>query len=147
VEHTIEGSYASVGAETAKKYGESEEIVQAIRTHQGEEKPTTALGWIVLAAYQLSISRPGARRPQMDNFIHRLEDLESIGNSFEGVLKTFALQAGKDIRVLVESSRVTDDLAVMLSRDIARKIEREVPQAGQVKITVVRQTRAVEHAR
>lgn len=147
VEHTIEGSYAAVGAETAKKFGETEEIVQSIRTHQGDEKPSSALGWVVHAAYQLSVSRPGARRPQMDNFIHRLEDLESIGNSFEGVLKTFALQAGKDIRVLVESSRVTDDLAAMLSRDIARKIEREVPQAGQVKITVVRQTRAVEHAR
>lgn len=147
VEHTNEGPYASVGAEAAKKFNETEEIVQAIRTHQGDEKPTSTLGWIVHAAYQLSISRPGARRPQMDSFIHRLEDLESIGNSFEGVLKTFALQAGKDIRVLVESSRVTDDLAGMLSRDIARKIEREVPQAGQVKITVVRQTRAVEHAR
>lgn len=147
VEHSAEGSYSSVGAEAAKKYGESEEVVQAIRTHQGEEKPSTTLGWIVHAAYLLSTSRPGARRPQMDSYLHRLEDLESIGNSFEGVLKTFALQAGKDIRVLVESSRVTDDLAVMLSRDIARKIEREVPQAGQVKVTVVRQTRAVEHAR
>lgn len=147
VEHTIEGSHVSVGAETAKKYGETEEIVAAIRTHQGDEKPTSTLGWIVHAAYQLSSSRPGARRPQMDNYINRLQDLESIGNGFEGVLKTFALQAGRDIRVLVESSRVTDDLAAMLARDIARKIEREVPQAGQVKVTVVRQTRAVEHAR
>lgn len=147
VEHTSEGSYSTVGAETAKKFGETEEVVQAIRTHLGEEKPHSSLAWIVHAAYLLSVSRPGARRPQMDNYVHRLEDLESIGNSFEGVLKTFALQAGKDIRVLVESSRVTDDLASMLCRDIARKIEREVPQAGQVKVTVVRQTRAVEHAR
>lgn len=147
VEHTAEGSYNQVGAETAKKYGESEEVVQAIRTHQGDEKPSGTLGWIVQAAYQLSVQRPGARRPQMDNYVNRLQDLESIGNGFEGVLKTFALQAGKDIRVLVESSRVTDDLAGMLARDITRKIEREVPQAAQVKVTVVRQTRAVEHAR
>lgn len=147
VEHTVEGSSTHVGAETAKKHGESEEIVQAIRTHQGDEKPTSTLGWIVHTAYNLAISRPGARRPHMDNYLNRLQDLESIGNGFEGVLKTFALQAGKDIRVLVESSRVTDDLASMLARDVARKIEREVPQAGQVKVTVVRQTRAVEHAR
>lgn len=147
VDHTAEGNYAFVGAEAAKKYGESEEIVHAIRAHRGDEKPQTTLAWIIHAANLLSISRPGARRPQMDSFVHRLEDLESIGNSFEGVLKTFALQAGKDIRVLVESSRVTDDLASMLSRDIARKVEREMPQAGQVKVTVVRQTRAVEHAR
>ncbi|HEY1080031.1 MAG TPA: ribonuclease Y, partial [Bdellovibrio sp.] len=94
-----------------------------------------------------STSRPGARRPQMDSFIHRLQDLESIGNSFDGVLKTLALQAGKDVRVLVESSKVTDDQAIMLSRDVARKIEREMPQAGQVKVTVMRETRSVEHAR
>lgn len=147
VEHTVEGASHHVGAETAKKYGETEEIVSAIRTHQGDEKPTTTLGWIVHTAYNLAVSRPGARRTHMDSFLNRLQDLESIGNGFEGVLKTFALQAGKEIRVLVESTRVTDDLASMLARDVARKIEREVPQAGQVKVTVVRQTRAVEHAR
>lgn len=147
VEHTVEGSVAFVGAEVAKKYGESEELVQSIRAQGEAEKPTTTLGWIVHAASILSMSRPGARRPQMDTYLHRLEDLESIGNSFDGVLKTFALQAGKEIRVLVESTKVTDDQTQMLSRDIARKIEREMPQAGQVKVTVVRQTRAVEFAR
>jgi ribonuclease Y len=147
IEHTAEGSYAYVGAEWAKKYGESEDVCHAIRSHNDEEKPHSVLAWIVHAANILSTARPGARRPQMDNYIHRLEDLESIGNSFDGVLKTFALQAGKDIRVLVESAKVTDDLASMLSRDIARKIEREIPNAGQVKVTVVRETRSVEHAR
>lgn len=147
IDHTVEGSYAFVGAEVAKKYGESEDVCHAIRSHDEEEKPHTLLAWIVHAAYILSASRPGARRPQMDSFIHRLQDLESIGNSFEGVLKTLALQAGKSIRVVVESSRISDEQAVILSRDIARKIEREVPQAGQVKITVVRETRSVEHAR
>lgn len=147
IEHTAEGSYAFVGSEWAKKYGESEDVCHAIRAHNEEEKPHSILAWIIYAANILSVSRPGARRPQMDNYIHRLEDLESIGNSFDGVLKTFALQAGKDIRVLVESAKVTDDQAVMLSRDIARKIEREVPHSGQVKVTVVRETRSVEHAR
>lgn len=147
IDHTAEGSYAFVGAEFAKKYSESEDVCHAIRSHDEEERPHSILAWIVHAAYILSSSRPGARRPQMDSFIHRLEDLESIGNSFDGVLKTLALQAGKDVRVLVESSKVTDDQAVMLSRDIARKIEREMPQAGTIKITVVRETRSVEHAR
>lgn len=147
IEHTAEGSYAIVGAEWAKKYGESEEICHAIRAHQDDEKPTTALAWIVHAANILSASRPGARRPHMDSYVHRLEDLESIGNSFDGVLKTFALQAGREVRVMVESSKVTDDQSVMLARDIARKIEREMPQSGQVKVTVVRESRSVEHAR
>ncbi|MEK6772828.1 MAG: ribonuclease Y [Bdellovibrionota bacterium] len=147
VDHTVEGSHSIVGAEVAKKYGESEDVCHAIRAHHDEEKPHSILAWIVHAANALSNSRPGARRPQMDNYIHRLEDLESIGNSFDGVLKTFAVQSGKEIRVLVESSKVTDDLAVMLSRDIARKIEREVPQTGAVKVTVFRETRSVEMAR
>lgn len=147
IEHTAEGSYALVGAEWAKKYGESEEICHAIRAHQEDEKPATALAWIIHAANILSASRPGARRPHMDAYIHRLEDLESIGNSFDGVLKTFALQAGREVRVMVESGKVTDDQSTMLARDIARKIEREMPQAGQVKVTVVRESRTVEHAR
>lgn len=147
IDHTVEGSYSIVGADAAKKYGESEDVCHAIRAHDEEEKPHSILAWIVHASFILSTSRPGARRPQMDSFIHRLEDLESIGNSFDGVLKTLALQAGKDVRVLVESSKVTDDQAVMLSRDIARKIEREVPQAGTIKVTVMRETRSVEHAR
>ncbi len=147
VDHTAEGSYSIAGAEFAKKYNETDEVVQAIRSHQEEEKPNSSLAWIVFAANALSASRPGARRPHMDGFINRLIELESIGNSFEGVLKTYALQAGKEVRVLIESSRVTDDQASMLSRDIVRKIEREMPQLNQVRVTVVRQTRAVEFAR
>jgi len=95
----------------------------------------------------LAENRPGANRQVIQNFIRRLEDLESIGNSFDGVVRTYALQSGKEIRVLVESSKITDDQAVMLSRDIARKIEREANYPGQIKIAVVRETRVVEHAR
>lgn len=147
VEHTMEGSHAVVGAEVAKKYGESDEVCHAIRAHHDDEKPQTPLAWIVQTANMLSNARPGARRPQMDNYLNRLHELESIGNSFDGVLKTYAVQAGREVRVLVESAKVTDDQSGMLVRDIVRKIERELPQAGQVKVTVVRETRAVEMAR
>jgi ribonucrease Y len=92
-------------------------------------------------------ARPGARKSMSENYIQRLEDLESIANSFEGVERTFAIQAGREIRVIVDSSRVTDEQSVMLSRDIARKIEKEMKYPGQIKISVVRETRAVEHAR
>lgn len=146
-DHSFEGNHAMVGAELAKKYGESEDVCHAIRAHHDDERPATALAWIVHAANTLSNSRPGARRPQMDNFINRLKDLESIANSFDGVLKSVAVQAGREVRVLVESSRVTDDQSLMLARDIVKKIERELPHAGQVKITIVRETRAVEIAR
>jgi len=147
IDHAVEGSHSIVGAEWAKKYGESEDVCHAIRSHHDDEKPNSSLAWIIHAANILSHSRPGARRPQMDNYIHRLQDLESIGNSFEGVLKTFAIQAGREIRVLVESSKVTDDLAVLLSRDIARKVERELPHLGSTKVTVVRETRSIDMAR
>ncbi len=146
-DHTFEGNYASVGADLAKKFGESEEICQAIRAHHDGDKPNSALAWIVHAANILSNSRPGARRQQMDNFINRLKDLESISNSFDGVLKSVAVQAGREVRVLVESSRVTDDQSLMLARDIVKKIERELPHVGQVKVTIVRETRSVEIAR
>jgi ribonucrease Y len=146
-EHTFEGSYAFVGAEIAKKYGESDDVCHAIRAHNDYEKPNTALAWVVHAANILSNTRPGARRQQMDSFINRLKDLESIANSFDGVLKSVAVQAGREVRVLVESSRVTDDQSLMLARDIVKKIERELPHAGQVKVTIVRETRSVEVAR
>jgi ribonuclease Y len=147
IDHTVEGSHAFVGAEYAKKYGEKEDVCHAIRAHHNEEQPNSLLAHIVSAANILSNSRPGARRPGMDNYINRLSDLESIGNSFDGVLKTFAVQAGKEVRVIVEASRVTDDQSSMLSRDIARKIEREMPHLGQIKVAVVRETRSVEYAR
>lgn len=146
-EHTFEGSYAVVGAEIAKKYGESDDVCHAIRAHNDNEKPSSALAWVVHAANILSNSRPGARRQQMDNFISRLKELESIANSFDGVMKSVAVQAGREVRVLVESARVTDDQTIMLARDIVKKIEREMPHVGQVKVTIVRETRAVEVAR
>ncbi len=147
LDHTIEGSHAVIGAEFVKKYGESEAVCHAVRAHHDDEKPVTPLAFIVQAANALSNSRPGARRQNMDSYVRRMEDMESIGNSFDGVLRTFAVQTGKELRVLVESSRVTDEQASMLSYDIARKIERELSYPGQIKITVVRETRVVEMAR
>jgi ribonuclease Y len=147
IDHTVEGHHAIVGADFAKKYGENEAVCHAIRAHHNDEQPNSMIAHIVQAANVLSNSRPGARRPGMDNYINRLQDLESIGNSFDGVLKTFAVQAGKEVRVIVEASKVTDDQTLMLSRDVARKIEREMPNLGQVKVAVVRETRSVEMAR
>ena len=147
LDHSIEGSHAVIGADFAKRHGETEEVCHAIRAHHEDEKPRTAIAFIVIAADALSGARPGARRQTMESYVKRLEDLESIGNSFDGVIRTFAIQAGREVRVLVEGSRVTDDQALMLSRDIARKIEREINFPGQIKVTVVRETRAIEHAR
>lgn len=147
IDHTVDGSHAMVGADFAKKFGESEAICHAIRAHHNEELPNSVIAHLVQAANMMSNSRPGARRPGMDNYINRLQELESIGNSFDGVLRTFAVQAGKEVRVLVEAAKVTDDQSHMLSRDIVRKIERELPHLGQVKVAVVRETRSVEMAR
>jgi ribonuclease Y len=147
IDHTVQGNHATVGADFAKKHGEVESVCHAIRAHHNGEPPSSLVAHIVQAANIISNSRQGARRPGMDNFINRLADLESIGNSFDGVMRTFAVQAGKEVRVMVEASKVTDDQSIMLSRDIARKIEREMPHLGQVKVAVIRETRSVEMAR
>ncbi len=147
LDHNIEGSHAVIGAEFAKKYGESAEIVHAIRAHHEDEKPNSILAHLVQSADALSGARPGARREVMQSYVNRLEDLETIGNSFDGVIRTFAIQAGREIRVMVDSEKVTDEQSLMLSRDIARKIEKEMTYPGQIKVTVLRETRAVDHAR
>ncbi len=147
LDHSIEGSHAVIGADFIKKYGEAPDIVHAVRAHHEDVQPETALAFLVIAGDKLSGARPGARRSMMQSYIQRLEDLESIANSFDGVIRSFALQAGREIRVMVEGARVTDEHALMMSRDIARKIESELVYPGQIKVTVVRETRAVEHAR
>lgn len=147
LDHTHEGSYAQSGAEFLRKYGEKDAIVQAVRSHTDEIKPNSTLGHIVQSAFNLAKSRPGARRSNLESFVRRLSDLESVANSFDGVARSFAIQSGKEIRVVVDSGKVTDDQATMLSRDIARKIERELNYQGQIKVAVVRETRIVEHAR
>jgi ribonuclease Y len=143
IDHSIEGSHAQIGADLAKKFGERPEIVHAIRSHHEEEKPETILDFIVQAADALSSARPGARREMLESYIKRVEDLEKISYSFPGVEKAFAIQAGREVRVMVKSDDVSDENAVTLSRDIAKKIEEELSYPGQIRVTVIRETRAV----
>jgi ribonuclease Y len=147
VDHEIEGSHALIGADLAKKFGENQKIIHAIAAHHDDEKPQTSLSILIQAADALSAARPGARREMLETYVKRLEELEKISYSFPGVSKAYAIQAGREIRVMVENEEITDADAAMLSRDIARKIENELSYPGQIKVTVIRETRAVEYAK
>jgi ribonucrease Y len=145
--HEVEGSHAIIGADIARKYGESAKVVNAIAAHHEEVKAETILAPLVDAADALSGARPGARREMLESYVRRLEDLERISNSFKGVEKSFAVQAGREIRIIVEPRAINDDQASTLANEVARKIESEMTYPGQVKVTVIRETRASEYAR
>jgi ribonuclease Y len=145
--HEVEGSHALIGAELARKYGESAKIVNAIAAHHEEVKAETILAPLVDAADALSGARPGARREVLESYVKRLEDLETIARSFKGVDKCFAVQAGREMRVIVEPNEVSDEDATMLAREVARKIETDMTYPGQIRVTVIRETRATEMAR
>lgn len=145
--HEVEGSHAIIGADIARKYGESAKIVNAIAAHHEEVKAETVLAPLVDAADALSGARPGARREMLESYVRRLEDLERISNSFKGVEKSFAVQAGREIRIIVEPRAINDDQAFTLAHEVARKIESEMTYPGQIKVTVIRETRANEYAR
>ncbi len=145
--HEIEGSHALIGAELARKYGESAKIVNAIAAHHEEVKAETILAPLVDAADALSGARPGARREVLESYVKRLEDLETIAKSFKGVEKCFAVQAGREMRVIVEPGQISDDDTAMLARDVAKKIETDMTYPGQIRVTVIRETRATELAR
>ncbi len=147
VDHEVEGSHAVIGAELARKYGETPKIIHAIMAHHEDEKPNSVLAVLVQAADALSGARPGARREMMETYVKRLEDLEKISTSFSGVTNAFAIQAGREIRVMVSSEEVTDETAVILAKDIAKKIETDMTYPGQIKVNVIRETRAIEYAR
>ena len=147
VDHEVEGSHAVIGADIARKYGESPKIIHAILAHHEDEKPATVLAVLVQAADALSGARPGARREMMETYVKRLEDLERIATSFGGVTNSFAIQAGREIRVMVSSDEVSDERTLILAKDIAKKIEAEMTYPGQIKIHVIRETRAVDYAR
>ncbi|HLA05145.1 MAG TPA: ribonuclease Y [Syntrophales bacterium] len=147
VDHKIEGTHAAIGADYAKRFGESSRIVQAIATHHEDSQNNTILGVLVQAADTLSAARPGARREMLETYVKRLEELENIANSFSGVDKCFAIQAGREIRILVENEKISDNDAVMLCRDIIKKIEAELTYPGQIKVTVIRETRFSDYAR
>jgi ribonuclease Y len=145
--HEVEGSHAIIGGDVARKYGESAKIVNAIAAHHEEVKAETILAPLVDAADALSGARPGARREVLESYVRRLEDLERISNSFEGVEKSYAVQAGREIRVIVDPGSISDERTQMLARDVARKIETEMTYPGQIKVMVIRETRASEYAR
>ena len=147
VDRDIHGTHLSLGIEILKKYGESQAVIDAMAAHHMDIDWPSLEAMIVQAADAISAARPGARRDILESYVKRLEKLETIADSFQGVSKAFALQAGREIRILVESERVTDEEAIWLSKDIARRIENELQYPGQIKVTVIRETRAVDYAR
>ncbi len=147
VDHEVEGSHAIIGADLAKKFGESPKVVHAIAAHHFDEEPNSVLAVLVSAADALSAARPGARKEMFETYVKRLEDLESIANSFAGVAKSYVIQAGREIRAIVQSQKISDEDSVVLSKDIAKKIENTMQYPGQIKVTVIRETRATEFAK
>ncbi len=147
VDHEIEGTHAGIGRDLAKKFGEAPEIVYAIAAHHEDVPPESLLDIIVKSADALSGARPGARKEMLESYVKRLEDLEQIATSFDGIDTAFAIQAGREIRVVVDSGEVTDAESVVLSRDIAKKIEQDLTYPGQIRVTLIRETRAVEYAK
>jgi len=146
IDHEVEGPHAVIGSRVAKKYGESPKVVHAVAAHHEDVPPGSVYALLVQAADGLSGARPGARKELLENYIKRLEDLENIANSFKGVANTYAIQAGRELRVIVESNQITDEESILLSRDVVKKIEESLTFPGQIKVTVIRETRAVEYA-
>ncbi len=145
--HEREGSHVAIGAELARKYGEPKDIVHAIAAHHNDVEPQTPIAVLIQAADALSGARPGARRELMEQYIKRLQDLEAIANGFQGVEKSYAIQAGRELRVIVQASKVNDDMATVMAEEIAKKIENDLTYPGQIKVTVIRETRAVSLAK
>ena len=147
LDHEIEGSHIQIGVEIARKYKENPAIIHAIEAHHGDVEPKTPLAFIVMAADAISAARPGARRENLESYIKRLENLEELSCSFEGVETAFAVQAGREVRIMVKPDAVDDDQLVLLARAITKKIEEELDYPGQIKVNVIRESRAVEYAK
>ena len=147
VDHEIEGSHVQIGVDLARRYKESEEVVHAIAAHHNDVEPQTIVACLVQAADAISAARPGARRENVENYIKRLEKLEEISSSFKGVEKAYAIQAGREIRIMVKPDEVDEDRMALLAREIANKIEEEMEYPGQIKVNLIRETKAVEYAK
>lgn len=147
IDREMEGTHLELGRQVLDKYGEKREIIHAMECHHGDYDPTTVEAVLVNSADALSAARPGARREILENYVHRLERLESIANSMEGVSKSFAIQAGRELRIIVNAEKITDEQSIWLSKDVARKIESELQYPGQIKVTVIREMRAVDYAK
>ena len=147
VDHEMEGTHVALGVEFARKYKEKEDIIHAIEAHHNDVEPRTIVACLVQAADAISAARPGARRENLENYIKRLEQLETITGSYPGVDKAFAIQAGREVRVMVKPEQVSEDQMVILARDLAKKIEEEMEYPGQIKVHVLRETKVVEYAK
>ena len=147
IDHEIEGTHVEIGVDILKKYKESNAVINAVQAHHGDVEPLTMEAVLVQAADAISASRPGARRETLENYIKRLEKLEEIADSFEGVEKSFAIQAGREVRIIVKPESVDEDKMTIMARDIAKRIEDEMDYPGQIKVNVIRETRAIEYAK
>ena len=147
LDHEIEGSHVQIGVDICKKYRENPAIIHAVEAHHGDVEPKTPLAFIIMAADAISASRPGARRENMESYIKRLETLEALCNGFDGVESSYAVQAGREVRILVQPDKIADDQVILLARSIARKIEDELDYPGQIKVSVIRESRATEYAK
>ena len=147
VDHEMEGSHVDIGVGLCKKYKESAVIINAVEAHHGDVEPQSIIAVLVQAADAISAARPGARRETLESYIKRLEKLEEIADNFKGVEKSFAIQAGRELRILIVPEDVGDDDMTLMARDIAKKIEEELEYPGQIKVNLIRETRAVEYAK
>jgi ribonuclease Y len=147
MDRELDGTHLTIGMDLLRKYGESEEVVHAMACHHGDFDPESVEAVLVTAADALSAARPGARREILETYVKRLKQLEEIASDFKGVQKTFAIQAGREVRIIVDSEKISDEESLWLSRDIARRVESELTYPGQIKVTVIRETRSVEYAR
>ena len=147
LDHEIEGSHVQIGVDICKKYRENPQVIHAIEDHHGDVEPKTTLAFIIMAADAISAARPGARRENMESYIKRLETLEALCNGFEGVESSYAVQAGREVRILVQPDKVRDDQVILLARNVAKKIENELDYPGQIKVSVIRESRATEYAK
>lgn len=147
LDHDMEGTHVEIGVDILKKYKENEKVINAVQAHHGDVEPQTIEAILVQAADAISASRPGARRETLETYIKRLEELERVADSFEGVERSFAIQAGREIRIIVKPEKISDDKMVLMARDIAKKVEDEMEYPGQIKVNLVRETRVVEYAK
>jgi ribonuclease Y len=147
LDHDMEGTHVEIGVEVLKKYKENDMVINAVQAHHGDVEPKSIEAILVQAADAISASRPGARRETLEAYIKRLEKLEEIANSFEGVETSFAIQAGREVRLIVKPEKVSDSEMVVMARDVAKRVESEMEYPGQIKVNVIRETRAIDYAK